>query len=209
MLIFRCFVLSVIVLSGCDYLKNIGAVVVEGDVFVRLASGETTPHGGVEVALIDPRVRVEFDALQTEFKSRTEQRADSFRELEVARSSLEVSRADAEALVNSVNCVGYMGKGIALQFKKAFPDNFIAYQKACRQGQVQPGKVLVFHTGSMVHPKYIINLPTKRHWKGPSHLEDVRDGVDALVREVKKLKIGSIAIPPLGCGLGGLDWGVD
>lgn len=115
-------------------------------------------------------------------------------------------RSDAEALVNTVNCVGYMGKGIALQFKKAFPNNFAAYHKACKQNQVLPGQMFVYESGDMVNSKIIINFPTKRHWRNSSHIEDVQSGLVALVEEVKNRGIKSIAIPPLGCGLGGLDW---
>jgi len=114
--------------------------------------------------------------------------------------------ADVEALVNTVNCVGYMGKGIALQFKKAFPDNFNAYAQATRAGKVRPGKMFIFETGSMVNPRYIINFPTKRHWRGKSRLEDIEAGLKDLVRQVRERGIRSIAIPPLGCGLGGLSW---
>lgn len=116
--------------------------------------------------------------------------------------------ADVEALVNTVNCVGYMGKGIALQFKQAFPDNFKAYEKACRAHEVQPGRLFIFETGSMVNPRYIINFPTKRHWRGKSRVEDIESGLKALMDDVKRLGIRSIAVPPLGSGLGGLDWNV-
>ncbi|MBN2528845.1 MAG: macro domain-containing protein [Deltaproteobacteria bacterium] len=111
-----------------------------------------------------------------------------------------------DALVNTVNCVGFMGKGIALQFKKAFPANFIAYQKACKAGEVQPGKMFIWRSEDLLNTKYVINFPTKRHWKGKSRLEDVKAGLTALVAEVQTLGIRSIAIPPLGCGLGGLSW---
>jgi len=113
---------------------------------------------------------------------------------------------DAEALVNTVNCVGYMGKGIALQFKKAFPDNFKAYERACRAGGMKPGKVFVFSTGSLVNPKYIVNFPTKRDWRAKSQIEDIRIGLKSLVEEIRGLGISSVALPPLGCGLGGLSW---
>ena len=115
-------------------------------------------------------------------------------------------KADAEALVNTVNCDGYMGKGIALQFKKAFPTNYDAYHKACKAGEVVPGKMNVYETGAMINPRYIINFPTKRHWRNPSRMEDVESGLVALIDVIKQYGIRSIAIPPLGCGLGGLDW---
>ena len=117
-------------------------------------------------------------------------------------------QSDAEALVNTVNSIGYMGKGVALQFKQAFPENFTAYQQACRAKKVRPGKMFVFKTGSMINPKFIINFPTKRHWRGNSRLEDIESGLYALIQEIKRLGIRSIALPPLGCGLGGLDWKV-
>lgn len=116
--------------------------------------------------------------------------------------------ANVEALVNTVNCVGYMGKGIALQFKQAFPANFKAYEKACRAHEVRPGRMFIFDTGSMVHPRYIINFPTKRHWRGKSQIEDIESGLKALIEDVKRLRIRSIAVPPLGSGLGGLNWNV-
>ena len=111
----------------------------------------------------------------------------------------------AEALVNTVNCVGVMGRGLALQFKKAFPDNFDAYAAACRQGTVQPGRLFVFETGWM-YPRYIINFPTKRHWRDKSRMEDIEAGLATLTREIRERNIGSIALSPLGSGLGGLDW---
>lgn len=114
--------------------------------------------------------------------------------------------ADAEALVNTVNCGGVMGKGIALQFKQAFPENRRLYEQACRAGEVQPGRMFVVPTGYLGNPKYIINFPTKRHWKGKARLEDIQAGLKALIEEVKRLEIRSIAVPPLGCGNGGLEW---
>lgn len=117
-----------------------------------------------------------------------------------------VLTADAEALVNSVNCEGFMGKGIALQFKKAFPENFKAYARACRRGEVRPGAMFVYETGAMVGPRYIINFPTKRKWRQKSRLEDIQYGLRALVAFVRERNITSIAVPPLGCGLGGLNW---
>jgi len=113
---------------------------------------------------------------------------------------------DVEALVNTVNCVGIMGRGIALQFKNAFPENFRVYESACRRGELQPGRLLVFKTNDLSNPKYIINFPTKRHWRGRSRLSDIEAGLQALVGEIRALDIKSVAIPPLGSGLGGLDW---
>jgi O-acetyl-ADP-ribose deacetylase (regulator of RNase III) len=113
---------------------------------------------------------------------------------------------DAQALVNAVNCVGVMGKGIALQFKQAFPENFQQYKKACDAKEVQPGRMFTVPTGKLFNPKYIINFPTKRHWRDKSKIEDIQTGLKALVAEVQQLGITSIAIPALGCGNGGLDW---
>jgi O-acetyl-ADP-ribose deacetylase (regulator of RNase III) len=113
---------------------------------------------------------------------------------------------ESNALVNTVNCVGVMGKGIALQFKQAFPEVFTEYEKACRREKVQPGKMQVVATKSLLNPKYIINFPTKRHWKNKSRMEDVESGLVDLTRVVKDLGLKSVAIPPLGCGNGGLRW---
>ena len=117
-----------------------------------------------------------------------------------------ILKEPVEALVNTVNCVGIMGRGIALQFKKVYPENFKAYVTACKQKSVQPGKMFIVEISRLTNPKYIINFPTKRHWKGKSLMEDVETGLESLVLEVQKLGIQSIAIPPLGCGLGGLEW---
>ncbi len=113
---------------------------------------------------------------------------------------------DVEAIVNTVNCVGVMGRGIALQFKKSYPENFKAYAAACKNDEVQPGKMFVFEAQSLTNPRYIINFPTKRHWKGKSRMEDIEAGLVALAEEVRFRGIRSIAIPPLGSGLGGLSW---
>lgn len=118
----------------------------------------------------------------------------------------DLLKDDAEALVNTVNCVGVMGRGIALQFKKAFPANFHAYTEACKSNEVQPGRMFVFPTNLLTHPKFIINFPTKRHWRGQSRIEDIETGLIDLRRVVQELNISSIAIPPLGSGLGGLNW---
>jgi O-acetyl-ADP-ribose deacetylase (regulator of RNase III) len=114
--------------------------------------------------------------------------------------------SDAEALVNTVNCVGVMGKGIALQFKQAFPENYKAYAKACKKGEVRTGRMFIYRAGDIFNPKYIVNFPTKRHWKAKSRLDDVKSGLEDLVNQVQRLNIKTIAIPPLGAGLGGLRW---
>ena len=114
--------------------------------------------------------------------------------------------ADVEALVNTVNCVGVMGRGIALQFKKAFPENYKSYATACKRGEVQPGAMFVSETGQITNPRYIINFPSKRHWRSKSRMEDIDAGLVALAEEIRLRNIRSIAIPPLGSGLGGLDW---
>lgn len=118
----------------------------------------------------------------------------------------DIVRADAEALVNTVNCVGFMGRGVALQFRKAFPENFKAYKAVCDREGMRPGMMLVHDLGRLMNPRFVINFPTKRHWKGKSRMEDIEAGLEALVEEVRKRGIRSIAVPPLGCGLGGLDW---
>lgn len=120
----------------------------------------------------------------------------------------DILQADVEAIINTVNCVGVMGRGIALQFKNAWPDNFSAYAKACKAGEVSPGKMFIFETGQLANPRFIINFPTKRHWRGASRIEDIESGLASLVDDIKKLNIRSIAIPALGAGLGGLDWNI-
>ena len=118
----------------------------------------------------------------------------------------DIFTENAEALVNSVNCVGVMGRGIALQFKNVFPENFEAYAAACKRQEVRPGRMFVFETGRLTNPRYIINFPTKRHWRGKSRIEDVEVGLEALIQEIRERGIRSIAIPPLASGLGGLKW---
>lgn len=118
----------------------------------------------------------------------------------------DILKENVEALINTVNCVGIMGRGIALQFKNSFPDNFKAYSVACKKNEVQPGKMFVFDTGRSTNHKYIINFPTKRHWRGKSRMEDIDSGLEALVETIKRNNITSVAVPPLGSGLGGLNW---
>jgi O-acetyl-ADP-ribose deacetylase (regulator of RNase III) len=114
--------------------------------------------------------------------------------------------AKVDALVNTVNTVGVMGKGIALQFRKAFSKNYTAYTKAVKRGEIKIGEMFVFEQGEFSGPHFIINFPTKEHWKSKSKLEDIESGLSDLIDIIKKYQIRSIAIPPLGCGNGGLDW---
>lgn len=114
--------------------------------------------------------------------------------------------ADVEAFVNAVNTVGVMSKGIALEMKRAFPENFAAYRKACKAGEVVAGRMFTFDRGESLRPRWIVNFPTKRHFRDPSRLEDIDAGLVDLAAVVQANAIRSIAIPALGCGLGGLDW---
>ncbi len=114
--------------------------------------------------------------------------------------------ADAEALVNTVNCVGIMGKGIALQFKKAFPQNFKDYANQCKTGKMRPGRMFIHDDSTLERNLLIINFPTKQHWRNNSKLEYISDGLDDLAKEICVRKIKSIAMPPLGCGNGNLSW---
>ena len=138
---------------------------------------------------------------------------------------------DAEALVNTVNCKGVMGKGLALQFKKKFGVNFDAYARACARGDVRPGRMFVvdlrqepasseqaalpmsfaeepvaYRADASPQPRYIINFPTKDHWRNKSRMQYIDDGLQDLVRQIRVRGIQSVAIPALGCDLGGLDW---
>lgn len=115
---------------------------------------------------------------------------------------------EVDALVNTVNCVGVMGKGIALQFRRKFPDNYKAYKNACKKNEVQLGKMFIFEKSPLISPKLIINFPTKRHWRDKSQLKDIDSGLNALIDDIERLKIKSIAVPALGCGNGGLNWSI-
>jgi O-acetyl-ADP-ribose deacetylase (regulator of RNase III) len=114
--------------------------------------------------------------------------------------------AKAEALVNTVNTVGVMGKGIALMFKEAFPENFKAYQAACKKKEVKVGQMFVTGRQALIGPKWIINFPTKEHWRGASKMVWIEKGLEDSKRVIAENKIQSIAIPALGSGNGGLDW---
>ncbi|MFC3980775.1 type II toxin-antitoxin system antitoxin DNA ADP-ribosyl glycohydrolase DarG [Streptosporangium jomthongense] len=114
--------------------------------------------------------------------------------------------ADVEAAVNTVNTVGVMGKGVALQFKQAFPQNYRAYKSACADGEVRLGRMFVHDNGRLDNPRYIINFPTKDHWRSRSNINDIEHGLNDLVRVIREYEISSIAVPALGCGNGGLAW---
>jgi O-acetyl-ADP-ribose deacetylase (regulator of RNase III) len=124
--------------------------------------------------------------------------------VQVRRGDLLKEKSDA--IVNTVNCVGVMGKGIALQFKQKWPKNFKEYEAASKRKEIKPGTMFIYDLGEWEKPRYIINFPTKVHWRGDSKLEYVENGLRDLVKQVKRLGIKSISLPPLGCGNGGLDW---
>lgn len=117
----------------------------------------------------------------------------------------DIFAQSAVALVNPVNCVGVMGRGLAVQFRRRFPDAFEPYRQACRDRALRPGRVLVWPTRRPA-PRWIVHFPTKRHWRDPSRLEDIDAGLRDLAAAVRRHRMPSVAVPPLGCGLGGLDW---
>ena len=117
-----------------------------------------------------------------------------------------ILESDAMALVNTVNLVGVMGKGIALQFKKQFPINFKLYKKACEENTIGIGKLLVTKEQTVFGEKIIINFPTKKDWRKSSEYSYIEDGLDDLIRIIGEYHIKSVAIPPLGAGNGGLHW---
>ncbi|CAM3282626.1 macro domain-containing protein [Stackebrandtia soli] len=114
--------------------------------------------------------------------------------------------ADVDALVNAVNTAGVMGKGIALQFKRRYPEMFTAYRAAASKGDIVLGRMHVWPTRRTSGPRYVVNFPTKGHWRATSTLPDIEAGLVALVEAVEELDIRSIAVPALGCGNGGLEW---
>src|SRR5579872_1797541 len=118
----------------------------------------------------------------------------------------DLLEARVEALVNTVNTVGVMGKGIALMFKEAFPENFRAYHDACKHKEVRIGHMFVTETHAFEGPRWIVNFPTKKHWRHPSKLDWVIEGLKDLRRVIQEHKMRSVALPPLGSGNGGLDW---
>ena len=117
----------------------------------------------------------------------------------------DIFRQRVEALVNPVNCLGVMGRGLALQFKVAYPECFPPYRQACRDGALRPGNVLITPTGYAM-PKCIVHFPTKRDWRDNSLRHDIDEGLRDLAIAIQHRRMTSIAVPPLGCGLGGLSW---
>ncbi len=115
-----------------------------------------------------------------------------------------IFESKCSTIVNTINCVGVMGKGIALEFKKRYPDMFMDYVRRCDRGDIKPGVPYVFQDGDVS----ILNFPTKDHWRSPSRLSYVTDGLDWFIENYEKFGINSIAFPPLGCGNGGLNWDV-
>jgi len=124
----------------------------------------------------------------------------------ITLTSGDLLEADVDALVNAVNTVGVMGKGLALQFREAFPQNYKAYKAACKRGEVRPGEMFITSISASTGPLFIINFPTKRDWRQKSEMAYVDTGLIDLIEQVRSRNIKSIAVPPLGCGLGGLNW---
>lgn len=123
----------------------------------------------------------------------------------------DLFQTDAEGIVNTVNCVGVMGKGVALEFKNRWPENFKAYKKLCDSEQLRPGHVFIYDTNDLFSDsaksqRYLINFPTKNHWRSKSKFSYIEQGLDDLIVQLEKSNIKSVALPPLGCGNGGLDW---
>lgn len=121
----------------------------------------------------------------------------------------DIFEADVDALVNPVNCKGVSGKGLAKQFKDRFPENQKHYENMARKGKLHLGDILVYHDYEILNGedrRIIINFPTKNHWEDESYIETISDGMEVLRGAIAAYNIESIAIPPLGCGLGGLDW---
>ena len=125
----------------------------------------------------------------------------------IISASGDIFTAPGDALVNAVNTVGVMGKGLAFQFRERFPDMFASYVRACAAGELAVGRMHVFDLGAdHTTARWIINFPTKRHWREPSRMADLEAGLPALVAVVAEHRIRSVAVPALGCGLGGLKW---
>jgi O-acetyl-ADP-ribose deacetylase (regulator of RNase III) len=124
-------------------------------------------------------------------------------------TSGNIFEADTQGIVNPVNCVGVMGAGLAKKFKQFYPDMFEAYKEQCTKGELQPGTIFTWVVdlwGEPVSAHYIFNFPTKKHWRDPSTISYIRSGLTTLVKVMKRHDVHSVALPALGCGLGGLEW---
>ncbi|WP_338815028.1 macro domain-containing protein [Bernardetia sp. Wsw4-3y2] len=121
-----------------------------------------------------------------------------------------ILESNTEVIINPVNTVGVMGKGLALQFKQKFPTNYKIYKEACKNKTIDIGKLLLVsdfkNESNLERKQFIINFPTKKHWRNPSKIEYIEEGLKDLVRIIETQKFESMAIPALGCGLGGLEW---
>ncbi len=117
-----------------------------------------------------------------------------------------ILESNTEVIVNPVNIVGVMGKSLALQFKQKFPTNYKIYKEACKNKTIDIGKLLLVDESTLEKKKFILNFPTKNHWSNPSKIEYIEEGLKDLVRIIENNNFESMAIPALGCGLGGLEW---
>lgn len=122
----------------------------------------------------------------------------------IERGYGDLVTSDVDAIVNTVNTVGVMGTGLAAQVRVTFPEVFTAYARACKQGEVVVGRMHVVER--VARPRYVINFPTKQHWRNPSRIEYIDSGLVDLVAQIRERGIRSIAVPPLGCGKGRLEW---
>src|SRR5215469_16997219 len=123
--------------------------------------------------------------------------------LQVLYPPMDIFASQAQTLVNAVNCAGVMGKGLALAFKRRFPAMYADYVARCKADQVRLGEPYLFRCDT---PPWIVNFPTKQHWRSPSSTEDIMAGLLYLQRHYREWGITALAVPALGCGLGGLDW---
>lgn len=114
----------------------------------------------------------------------------------------DIFNSSAQVITNTVNCVGVMGKGLALVYKRKFPEMFSDYKAKCEKGEVKPGQPYLWEDDRV----QVLNFPTKRHWKQNSILSDVEEGLKYLAQNYALMGISSLALPPLGCGLGALRW---
>lgn len=185
-----------------DYmLRDADAVIAVWD--PRKTTGGTASAVSKARAAGQPLIVVDLEAMRT----RIERAPAPTAARAVVRAAVgDLLADDAQMLVNPVNTDGVMGRGLALSFKERFPAMFADYRRACGRRELLAGMVRVWENPDPAGPRFVANLATKAHWKDPSRLEWVRDGVAALAREIRARHVTSVAIPALGCGLGGLAW---